>query len=197
MIPEREDMIGFLRHVDDCAERQGWEVLPPILGVVRWCDDGYRGVPYPTQPWEVVDDGDVSAGLLKIGALTLRNSREHRTSVMGEYLRGAGDSTAGVWFMSYAWIRLEQGAEYFGLVGSGRVSMRTCLVVDCGGRTYQSLRPRGRASAAIGVIEPGDPEAHVCGSAMDGLRRILLGLGLSMSPGTVDMEKLGMVGVRE
>lgn len=188
MLPEREDMIIFALHLEEIGEANGWD-QPPVLGITYGLDDGLASMPLPAQPVDFAVNGDVVGALMFIGEKMLKERRR----LPSEF----ADKVAGVWFISEGWMHRDPGKWTGGriseLPGDQRSEVRTCAMLDCAGRVYFVNRIKGE-KPEVEVADPDSATFTTSGNVVDALRRILLAIGKGMSPGMIDVEKVGQAG---
>lgn len=198
MIPDRDAMIDFVKHLEKVGDEQGWDA-PPVLGTVYANQIGYASSVLPKQPVDIARDGDVVGALLFMANRMLKTTGTGRALLRELGTQHAIDAMAALWFLSEGWMttkpgELRKGARIVDLPRSQRLEVRSCFLVDCGGRVYYTHRVRG-SEPEVMVSDPDDPQSFaLSGNVADGLRRMLLAIGASMSTGMIDMEALGQVG---
>lgn len=196
MIPDSEAMIDFAKTLEEVGESFGWD-KPPVLGGVQRSREGYSSFVFPVQPSDIARDGDVVGALLGMARMFMRNTHRYQKRVAQLGVQSWGDNLAGLWWITEAWMTsledVQEGMRIADLPAALRQEVRVCALVDCGGRSYHVTRVRGQEPEVV-CVEPGSTDVLVSGNVSDALRRMLLAIGVSMRPGQVDMQRLGMVG---
>lgn len=195
MIPEHTYMIKVALELEEAGHRHGWGVSA-TLGTIYHDSPHLICEPFPIQP------GDEFPGIgLEQALLNLADRITLNTILLGPELaqdaamRSAANATCGIWLVAEG--RLSETIEATDnprfRVLSKNQRIRTCIVLDCGGRLYQTIRGEGE-KPTVEMYMPGDTRRQATGGVVDAMRRMLLAIGADMTPGQIDLPKVSSVG---
>lgn len=179
--------------------RHGWDnmEMTPMLGIVAGVTHGeevaYMTLPFPFQP-KVVDPDEPVAGLVRIGADLLSGQLP-----MASPPPGLAADVAGLVFVAEGWMNTVEPGDRDGRALAdipGSKEIRMVHILDCAGRLHVCRRERGN-EPTVATVEFGDGEAEAAGAVVDGMRKVLIWLARAMPLGSVELDKVRMVGVNK
>lgn len=190
MIPKPRMMIGIAGEAEQAAHRYGWD-RAPLLGVVLAAPTGLMTGPFPIQPFEIADDGDVLFALQTV-ADAVEQVPEDKLVLDFDYM---SSTFAGLWYMTELWWAPNDTVVPVGLGIADTPDAkeaRLMLFIDCGGRLYTAYRVRGEAATVgEGMLAEGG-QADIA-TIVDSLRRMMLSLGRLLPPSAFDLPAVAKV----
>lgn len=194
MIPHREDMIKVALRLEKAGHDHGWGV-PGTLGTTYYIGVGLQCEPFPIQPGEAFPGKPLDQAVLALADRVTLSSMTAGDKLSADEMKGAADATCGIWLIAEGQLSetIETTLDRRLSVEMNVQRVRTCIVLDCGGLLYHTVRAEG-GQPSTEVFAPDDPSRKASGAVIDGLRRILLSVGAHMAPEHIAMEKVSAVG---
>lgn len=184
MIPDRTMLQKLALATEANMHAEGWDSMPPILGVVLFADVGWMSAPAPVQPALICDDlGD---GLRQM-ASKMRKTRKDGVR-LGELTR-----LGAMWLAYEGWVNTEvdQSVDARKLADiPGTKECRQVLLMDLAGHLVQAMRIRGQQPWAATMGPQRVPISLDCEGIVLGLRDLLLEHAVEMPEDEADIVAL-------